>query len=192
MAALHAGEHLALAVAHADMRGAAIDLLLGDVVVAVLAAADIVGAAHAGPLPDILTLRGEDLDAPVGAVGDVELARIVEGDAVRQVKLPRPLARRAPGGYQPAGRGETVHPGVAVAVGDIDVAVRVTDHLGRVVERAGGALDEPVLDLAGVGMDAGGAELQLHLAVGGKGLRHRVGAARRVDRVADDLEAVRV
>src|ERR1051325_10221637 len=96
MAALHAGEHVAISVADANVGGAAIDFLLGDVVVAVLAAADVVGAAHPGPFPDILTLRGEDLDAPVGAVGDVELAGIVKGDAVRQVELPRPLARRAP------------------------------------------------------------------------------------------------
>src|SRR5207237_4889452 len=96
VAALHAGEHLPLSVAHRDMRGAAILLLLGDVEIAVLAAADVVGAAHAGPFADRLALRGEDLDALIGAVGDVEEALVVESDRVRQMELPRPLSRRAP------------------------------------------------------------------------------------------------
>src|SRR5207237_2908717 len=93
VAALHAGEHLSLRVAHRDMRGAAILLLLGDVEIAVLAAADVVGAAHPGPLAETLAVGREDLDALVGAVGNVELARIVEGDRVRQMELPRPLSR---------------------------------------------------------------------------------------------------
>src|SRR5947209_14328200 len=70
VAALEAGEHLSLPVAHADMRGAAILLLLGHVEIAVLAAADVVGAAHAGPLALIASVLAEDLDALVGPVGD--------------------------------------------------------------------------------------------------------------------------
>src|SRR5207237_7588371 len=96
VAALHAGEHLPLSVAHRDMRGAAILLLLGDVEIAVLAAADVVGAAHAGPFAETLAVGREDLDALVGAVGNIELARIVVGDRVRQMKLPRAVPPRPP------------------------------------------------------------------------------------------------
>src|SRR5215472_780595 len=53
------------AVADADLGGLAVVFLLGDVEVAVLAAADVVGAADAGPLGEILAVRGEDLDALV-------------------------------------------------------------------------------------------------------------------------------
>ena len=111
---------------------------------------------------------------------------------MRQVELARALARRAPRLDQPSVRGEAVHPGVAVAVGHIDVAVRVTDHLGRVVERPGRALGEPVGNAAGIGVDAALTELHQRFAVEGEGLGDRVGAVGRVDRVADDLQPVRV
>src|SRR6516162_7571843 len=96
MAALQTGEHVAFGIAHADIGGLAVVFLLGDVVVAVLAAGDVVGAAHAGPLAEKVALRREDLDALVRPVGDVELAVIIEGDAVRQVELALAVARRAP------------------------------------------------------------------------------------------------
>src|ERR1051325_943658 len=96
MAALYAREHPSLSVAHRDVRGPAILLLLGDVEIPVLAAGDVVGAAHPGPFAETFALRREDLDALVGAVGDIELALIVEGDRMRQMKLARPVPRRAP------------------------------------------------------------------------------------------------
>src|SRR5579862_599330 len=105
MAAREAGQHMALAVADADLRRLAVVFLLGDVEIAVLAAADVVGAAHAGPLALEVALRREDLDALVGPVGDVEEAGIVEGDAVRQVELARPVARRAPRFNEPPALG---------------------------------------------------------------------------------------
>src|SRR5215472_13179045 len=52
MAALEAGEHVTFGIAHADIGGLAIVFLLGDVVVAVLAAGAVLGAAHAGPLAE--------------------------------------------------------------------------------------------------------------------------------------------
>src|SRR5437870_1237885 len=109
MAAREAGEHVTLRVADADLRRFAVVLLLGDVEIAVLAAADVVRPAHAGPLAEKLALRREDLDALVRAVGDVELAVVVERDRVRQMELPRAVARRAPRFDQPAVAGETVH-----------------------------------------------------------------------------------
>src|SRR5438309_2668657 len=68
MAARHAGEHLSLSVADADLRGLAVVFLLGDVEIAVLAAGDVVGAAHAGPLVEEIAVGREDLDALVRAV----------------------------------------------------------------------------------------------------------------------------
>src|SRR5437764_14692726 len=127
MAALHAGEHVPLGVTDADMGGPAILFLLGDVEIAVLAASDVIGAAHASPLPDEGALRGEDLDALVGAVCDVEQTLIVESDAVRQMELARALARLAPGGNEAPARGEAVHAGVAIAVGHIEIAIGVGD-----------------------------------------------------------------
>ena len=112
-------------VADADIGGVAAVFLLGDVEIAVLAAGDVVGAAHAGPLAEEVALGREDLDALVRPVGDVELAVIVEGDAVRQVELALAMARRAPRLDEPAVARKAVHAGVAVAVGHIDVAVGV-------------------------------------------------------------------
>src|SRR5712691_6426252 len=96
VAAREAGEHRSLPVADADLRRLAVVFLLGDVEIAVLAAADVVGAAHAGPLAEEIAVGREDLDALVGPVGDVELASIVERNAVRQMELARAMTRRSP------------------------------------------------------------------------------------------------
>src|SRR5215471_11114837 len=53
MAALHSGEHISLSITHADLRGLAVVFLLGNVEIAVFAAGDVVGAAHAGPLAEV-------------------------------------------------------------------------------------------------------------------------------------------
>src|SRR2546425_1173369 len=139
MAARKAGEYRSLPIADADLRGLAVVFLLGDVEIAVPAAADVIGAAHAGPLAEEIAVRREDLDALVRPVGDVELAGIVERDAVRQVELARAMTRRAPRFDQPTVARETVHAGVAVAVGHVDVAIGGRHQLGRVVERPGRA-----------------------------------------------------
>src|SRR5262245_55938877 len=119
MAARHTGKHISLSIADADLSGLAVIFLLGNVEVAILAAGDVVGAAHAGPLAEELALRREDLDALVRAIGDVELAVLVDGDAVRQMKLTRAMARRAPRGDEPAVASEAVHASIAVAVGHV-------------------------------------------------------------------------
>src|SRR5690349_20012661 len=65
MAARHLGQHLALGVTDGAVGGIAAIFLLGDVVIAVLAAADVVGSAHAGSLAQILAFRREKLNALV-------------------------------------------------------------------------------------------------------------------------------
>src|SRR5271163_969214 len=63
MAALHAGEHCSLSIADAHIGGLAVVFLLGDVIIAVLAAGDVVRAPHARPLAEEVSLGREDLDA---------------------------------------------------------------------------------------------------------------------------------
>ena len=70
--------------------------LLGDVGRAVRGARNVVRPAHPGPHAEKIPLRREDLDALVGAIGDVKPAVRVDRDAVRQVKLALALAWRAP------------------------------------------------------------------------------------------------
>src|SRR6516162_6749105 len=192
MAALHPREYISLSVADADLGGLAVVFLLGDVEIAVPTTRDVVGAAHAGPLAKILAVRREYLDALVRPVPDIELAGIVESDGVRQVELARATARLTPGFDEPSIACEAVYARVAVAVGHVDVAVGMGDHLGRVIERPRRALRQPVGNFAGVRMPAARSELQQRLAVEGERLRDRVGAVGRVDRVADNFEAMRV
>src|SRR6516162_10777657 len=109
VAALHAGEHRSVRIAYADLRGLAAVFLLGDVEIAVLAAGDVVRAPHAGPDAEEVALRREDLDPLVRPVGDVELAVIVERDAVRQVELPLGPARRPPRFDEPTVARKAVH-----------------------------------------------------------------------------------
>src|SRR5580700_7063815 len=134
MTAFQAGEHISLPVADADIGGLARVLLLGNVEIAVLSARNVVGATHAGPLAEVVALGCKDLDALVRAVGDIELAVVVKGDAVRQMELALAFARCAPRLDEPAVSGKAVHAGVAIAVGHVDVTVGVSHHLGRVIE----------------------------------------------------------
>ena len=63
VAALQVREHISLRVAHADIGGFAFVFLLGDVVIAIFAAGNLVGTAHAGPLSEVFALGREDLPA---------------------------------------------------------------------------------------------------------------------------------
>src|SRR5215831_20828141 len=72
VAALQTGDHLAVRVAHADVRRLVAVFLLGNVVVAVLAARNVVRSAHPGPHADEIAVRRENLHALVAAIGDVE------------------------------------------------------------------------------------------------------------------------
>src|SRR6201998_4295065 len=65
MPALHASESVSVPVATADVSGVALIFLLGDVEIAILAAGDVVGAAHASPLADELAFGSKDLYALV-------------------------------------------------------------------------------------------------------------------------------
>src|SRR5262249_4765984 len=119
-----------------------------------LATRDVVRPAHAGPHAEIVAVRREYLDALIRPVGHIELSLRIEGDAVRQVELALAMARATPRLDEASVPGEAVHAGAAVASGHVNVAVGVGDHLGRMIERAGRPLGQPVGDFAGVRMDA--------------------------------------
>ena len=78
--------------------------------------------------------------------------------------------------------------GVAVTVRHVDVAIGVGQHLGRVIKRFGGALDEPVGDIAGVEWTP-----RLPNSINGSPSKvndfaTEIGAIGGVDGVADDFQ----
>ena len=90
MAALEAGEHIAVVIADADIGGLVLVLLLSNVVFPSLPRDMSLGP----PIPDHVTeeraLWCEDLNPLVRPVGDAALAGIVKRDAVRQGNWPAP------------------------------------------------------------------------------------------------------
>ena len=97
---------------------------LGDVGAALAVEDDVRRPLRVGPLGQVLAVRAEDLDAVVLAVADEHAAVGGDGDAVRQVELAGPVARLAPRPLELAVRREVVHAAVAVAVGDVEIALR--------------------------------------------------------------------
>src|ERR1700756_2799397 len=78
------------------------------------------------PFGNELAVRLENLNAVVGAVGDVDASRRIERDAVRRLEFARPLAVLAPRGDECPVLGElddTIVGALAVPIDDIDVAV---------------------------------------------------------------------
>ena len=121
-AAVETGEDAALGVEDADAGGAAVDLALADQEVALVVTGDVHGALDIVPELDELPVEGEELDAVVLAVADDD-AVAVDDQAVGQVKVVGlGLAGLAPRLDQLALGGEAVDPGVAVAVGDVELA----------------------------------------------------------------------
>src|SRR5262249_6621798 len=60
-------------------------------------------------------------DAVILPVGDIHPVFSIAGDVVRDIKLPWPDARLAPREQQATIGGVFVYPGVAVAIGDVDI-----------------------------------------------------------------------
>ena len=76
----------------------------------------------------------EHLHALVAFIGNVHVALCIDGDAVDDVELPLAGATRAPVFHPLAVLVVLGHAGVAIAVGHIDVALRVPRHVGGPVE----------------------------------------------------------
>src|SRR5213594_1317855 len=159
-------QHLALVTVDADPRPD-----VGHVVVDAHAAADLAdveaalraglheqarGTVHVVPLGLELAVPVEHLDAMVLAVGDVDPAVPATADVVRNVELAGIGAGLAPRAEQRAVRSELVDARVAVAVRDVEIALRRERSVRAAVKRLA----------AHVGFRrAGDAERQQHLAV---------------------------
>ena len=103
-----------------------------------------------------LTIPVENLYAVVLPVADEHRAVVVHQKTVGQVKMSGlSLAGLTPRLFQLAVRGEAVHPGVPIAVGDVEVSRRGGNHLAGIIEGTG----RPGAQIAGilatrVGVDA--------------------------------------
>jgi hypothetical protein len=103
------------------------------------------------------------------------------------------LARLAPRRDQMPGGGEAMDPGIAVAVGHVEVARRRRDHLGRIVERAGRAGNQLAGALTpGVGVRTPLAQHLERLAVQGVGEADRIVPVGEVHHVLGDVDAMRI
>src|SRR5262249_55507596 len=135
-------------------------LRIGDVDHVVLVDGNVARPPELLPFGNELAVRLENLNAVVGAVGDVDASRRIERDAVRRLEFARPLAALAPRGDECPVLGElddTIVGALAVPIGDIDVAV------GRDHDRAARA------QIAGsVAGHSRLAQNHQHLAVGSK------------------------
>src|ERR1044072_4923653 len=121
VADLPAGEYRPVAIANADKRRCPVGLLLADVKKAILIPGDVIWPAHASPHADELPIGRENLYTSIGAVADIDLPIRSDQHAVRQVELTGcGLAWLAPGVDELAVARKAVHPGVAVAIGNVE------------------------------------------------------------------------
>src|SRR4029077_9382551 len=93
------------------------------------------GTMQIVPLRLVAAVAVEDLDAVVLPVGDIDPALGVAADIVDDVELARIAARLAPRHEKLAVRREFVDAGIAVAIGDIDVASPRQRRVGATIER---------------------------------------------------------
>src|SRR5262245_3085396 len=123
LAVLDAADADALLEARIVARGR---LRIGDVDHVVLVDGNVARPPELLPLSNELAVRLENLNAVVGAVGDVDASRRIERDAVRRLEFARPLAVLAPRGDECPVLGElddaVVGP-LAVPIDDIDFAI---------------------------------------------------------------------
>src|SRR5262249_18096197 len=108
---------------------------LGDVGAALRIEHDVGGPLRVGPLAQILTVRAEDLNAIVLPIADEDPAVGGRGDAVGQVELPGTLAGHTPRPLELTGWREAMDAAIAVAVRNVEVAVRSHRDVGRAIER---------------------------------------------------------
>ena len=87
------------------------------------------------PLVEKLAVRVEDLDAIVLAIPDVDPSLCVDRNSVRQVELARAVAFLAPCGEEGTVFRELRDSGIAVTVGNVEVAVGREGDIGGTVER---------------------------------------------------------
>src|SRR5690606_8285544 len=87
-----------------------------------------------GPLGHESALRVEHLDALILAVGDVDLVATVDGDEMDDGERAGPGSGLPPGAQQRAIGCEAMDAAIAIAVRNVDLAVRREGDAGRHVE----------------------------------------------------------
>ncbi len=95
---------------------------------------DLHGVMEVAPFGEEGARTVEHLHAVVLAIADQDLAEAVDPDGVRRREGARPCARSAPGRDQGAVGREAMDAGIAVAVGDVDLAVDRLRCRGRMIE----------------------------------------------------------
>ena len=94
---------------------------------AILVPHNVVGPTHASPHCDEFALRRENLYPSVGAITNVNLAVWANQKAVDQMEFSWfLLARLSPGLDQLAFAGKSVHPGITVPIGYVNVSGRAS------------------------------------------------------------------
>src|SRR6266852_9581979 len=126
-------QHLALVTVDADPRSYVVYVVVDAHTAADLADVEAAlrtglheqarGTVHVVPLRLELAVAVEHLDAMVLAVGDVDPPVRVAADVVRDVELARVGAGLTPRAEQRAVRRVLVHARVAIAVGDVEIAL---------------------------------------------------------------------
>src|SRR5688572_7778262 len=110
---------------------------------------DLARSRDFGPLFEELSVRRENLDAAVFAVGNEDPPPWIDCDPMRHVKLAWAAARCAPREKQLAVYCELVDSGVAVAVGDVDLTRRRQRDIRREMERRSGIANRAEVDAGG-------------------------------------------
>ena len=193
-AAVPARQHIAVPVKDADLRGVGIvqGRQLADDKIALGRFGNVSGAAGVRPHCDEVAHSVKDLDAAVLPVAHIHPVVPGNQQAVGQVELVGAfLAGLAPGELEVAVVVKAVDAGVAVAVGDEQVAAGGRHQFGGVVEGAGGARHQGAGHIAaGVGMDAVPPQHLDGLAVQGVHQAHAGVAVGEIDDVVLNVEAV--
>ena len=125
-----AADQLAVGAQKTDARD-----LVGDEHQVAIVHPDLHGMIEVAPFGEEGTGAVEHLHAVVLTVADQHLAEAVDPDGVRRGEGAGARAGPAPGGDQRAVGREAMDAGIAVAVGDVDLAVGRLGRCGRMVER---------------------------------------------------------
>ena len=125
-----AADEVAVEVEHADAGD-----LVSDIDHTALVAINRHGVVEIAPFRKIAPVAIEDLDAVVFPVGDQDPVTRIDPHGVRSAELPGTRAWAAPAPLERAVRPEAVDDRVAVAVRDIDIAVRSDGGARRMIER---------------------------------------------------------
>lgn len=110
----------------------------GDIDIILLIDKNIIGPADKIPAAQIVARGAKKLYPAVLPVGDINRTGAVHRNTMGQIELTRAATGFAPGKFQLSVRAEFMHPGIAIAIGDIQTALRSDRDIGDAVERLTG------------------------------------------------------